>query len=124
MKGFVMLTDPAKPLPRASKDTAQRHAVFKLYEAGWKPLYECLARFNQTSKEPVVQSSVSPGKPHDNPSQTVDSAGLSDKTILAIEAIVEQKISAALNGLHVHYWQPLASSIPQALPPLTLLHKK
>lgn len=27
MKGFVMPTDPAKPLPRASKDTVQRHAV-------------------------------------------------------------------------------------------------
>jgi aryl carrier-like protein len=97
MKGFVMLTDPAKPLPRASKDTVQRHAVFKLYEAEWKSLYERLARFNQPSKEPVVQSSVSPGKPHDNPSQKDDGAELSDKIILAIEAIVEQKISAALD---------------------------
>ena len=97
MKGFVMLTDPAKPLPRASKDTVQRHAVFKLYEAEWKSLYERLARFNQPSKEPVVQSSVSPGKPHDNPSQTNDGAELSDKIILAIEAIFEQKISAALD---------------------------
>jgi aryl carrier-like protein len=97
MKGFVMLTDPAKPLPRARKDTVQRHAVFKLYEAEWKSLYERLARFNQPSKEPVVQSSVSPGKPHDNPSQKDDGAELSDKIILAIEAIVEQKISAALD---------------------------
>ena len=97
MKGFVMLTDPAKPLPRASKDTVQRHAVFKLYEAEWKSLYERLARFNQPSKESVGQSSVSPRKPHDNPSQTDDGAELSDKIILAIEAIVEQKISAALD---------------------------
>ncbi|KAI5925271.1 acetyl-CoA synthetase-like protein [Camillea tinctor] len=97
MKGFVMLTDPAKPLPRASKDTVQRHAVFKLYEPEWKALYERQARLNPTSKEPVAHSSTSSGKPHSNPVAIDDAAVLSDKMTFAIEAIVEQKLSAALD---------------------------
>ena len=39
MKGFVMLTSPDKPLPRAGKDTVQRHAALKLYEPEFKALY-------------------------------------------------------------------------------------
>ncbi|RDL38347.1 uncharacterized protein BP5553_02687 [Venustampulla echinocandica] len=97
MKSFVIRTDPANPLPRASKDTVQRLAVFKLYEAEWKSLYERRARCNQTSKEPGVQSSVSSRKLHGNPSQTDDGAVLSDKMTLAIESIVELKVSAALD---------------------------
>ncbi|KAM0145757.1 hypothetical protein ACHAPG_011474 [Botrytis cinerea] len=96
MKGFVMLTDPAKPLPRASKDTVQRHAVFKLYETEWKSLYERLARSTQSSKKPVVESSIFPENAHEKSSEANNSAVLSDKMALAIEAIVEQKISAAL----------------------------
>ncbi|KAI2464344.1 acetyl-CoA synthetase-like protein [Annulohypoxylon bovei var. microspora] len=96
MKGFVMLTDPAKPLPRASKDTVQRHAVFKLYEAEWKSLYERLARVNQTLKKSTLQPPASSGKPRSNLSETDNDIVLSDKMIFAIEAIVEQKVSAAL----------------------------
>ena len=39
MKGFVILTTPDKPLPRAGKDTVQRHAALKLYEPEFKALY-------------------------------------------------------------------------------------
>jgi len=96
MKGFVMLTDPAKPLPRASKNTVQRHAVFKLYEAEWKSLYESQARFNQTWKGSTVQSSAPSGNSHVKLSETDNGAVLSNKMILAIEDIIEQKMSAAL----------------------------
>ncbi|KAF7949957.1 hypothetical protein EAE96_007263 [Botrytis aclada] len=97
MKGFVMLTDSTKPLPRASKDTVQRHAVFKLYETEWKSLYERLARFNPNLKEPVVESSISPVHFHDKLSETYNGAVLSDKMAMEIEVIVEQKVSAALD---------------------------
>ncbi|KAJ8065134.1 hypothetical protein OCU04_005847 [Sclerotinia nivalis] len=97
MKGFVMLTDPAKPLPRASKDTVQRHAVFKIYEAEWKALYENQARLNQTWKEPAVQSSAPSGDSHGKPSETNSGPVLSNEMILAIDAIIEQKMVAALD---------------------------
>ncbi|OTB04432.1 hypothetical protein M426DRAFT_22832 [Hypoxylon sp. CI-4A] len=97
MKGFVMLTNPAKPLPRASKDTVQRHAVFKLYEAEWKSLYECLAQVNQTSKEPTVHSPVSSKMVQSNLEESDDGVVLSDKMTYAIDAIVERRVSAALD---------------------------
>ena len=37
MKGFVILTDPAKPVPRAGKDIVQRHAVLQLHAEEFKP---------------------------------------------------------------------------------------
>ncbi|KAI2623102.1 hypothetical protein GGR54DRAFT_646287 [Hypoxylon sp. NC1633] len=101
MKGFVVLTDPAKSLPRASKDTVQhtvqRHAVFKLYEAEWKLLYECFARSNQALKEPMAQPSAPSEKPNGILAEADDGAVLSDTIALAIEAIVERKLSAALD---------------------------
>ncbi|TAQ84281.1 hypothetical protein B7494_g7399 [Chlorociboria aeruginascens] len=96
LKGFVMLTDPAKPLPRAGKDTVQRHAVFKLYEAEWKALYERLAQPKQASKGPIGQSSPASGKTNNNLGQGGSDTLLSDKMALAIEAIVERKVAAAL----------------------------
>jgi aryl carrier-like protein len=39
MKGFVMLSNPDKPMPRTAKDTVQRHAVLKLYADEFKALY-------------------------------------------------------------------------------------
>ncbi len=97
MKGFVMLTDPAKPLPRASKDTVQRHEVFKLYETEWKSLYERTARSNQALKEPTGRVSASFEKPHCNQNAPRDGVILHDEICLAIEAIVERQISAALD---------------------------
>lgn len=40
MKGFVMLTNPDKPVPRAGKDTVQRQATLKLYADEFKALYD------------------------------------------------------------------------------------
>ncbi|KAE8164394.1 thioester reductase domain-containing protein [Aspergillus tamarii] len=40
MRGFVMLTKPEKPMPRAGKDTVQRHQVLKLYAEEFRELYE------------------------------------------------------------------------------------
>ena len=97
MKGFVMLTDPTKPLPRASKDTVQRHAVFKLYEAEWKSLYERLAQSNQLSKEPAERSSMASAKTNGyHPSQNSPGVSLPDDIALKIEAMVNQKVAAAL----------------------------
>ena len=39
MKDFIFFTSPDKPLPRAAKDTVQRHAALKLYEDEFKALY-------------------------------------------------------------------------------------
>jgi aryl carrier-like protein len=97
MKGFVMLTDPAKPLPRASKDTVQRHAVFKLYEEEWKALYERQARFNQAPEKPLAQSSAFLERSEGNLREADSGIVLTDEMTFAIEAIVERKISAALD---------------------------
>ncbi|OGM49197.1 hypothetical protein ABOM_004142 [Aspergillus bombycis] len=40
MRGFVMLTKPEKPMPRAGKDTVQRHQVLKLYAEEFRELYD------------------------------------------------------------------------------------
>ncbi|GAB1199372.1 hypothetical protein APSETT444_008719 [Aspergillus pseudonomiae] len=40
MRGFVMLTKPDKPMPRAGKDTVQRHQVLKLYAEEFRELYD------------------------------------------------------------------------------------
>ena len=93
MKGFVMLTDPEKPLPRASKDTVQRHAVFKLYEAEWNSLYHRLARPDHIPREEVVQPPETPDV------GTTRGIVLSDAAILAIERIVERKVATALHQL-------------------------
>ena len=46
MKDFIMLTDPARPLPRAGKDTVQRSAVFHLYEHEFQSIYDQNAKPN------------------------------------------------------------------------------
>lgn len=46
MKDFIMLTDPARPLPRAGKDTVQRSAVFQLYEHEFQSIYDQNAKLN------------------------------------------------------------------------------
>ncbi|KAI8946250.1 acetyl-CoA synthetase-like protein [Xylaria longipes] len=97
MKGFVMLTDPKKPLPRASKDTVQRHAVFKLYEDEWKFLYERQAMSNQISENSVVPSSAPSERPQTDPREADDGMVLTDEMTSAIEAIIERKLSTALD---------------------------
>ncbi|KAI1735225.1 acetyl-CoA synthetase-like protein [Xylaria scruposa] len=96
MKGFVMLTDPAKPLPRASKDTVQRHAVFKLYEEEWKSLYERQAGLNPP-KTSLVQSSAPFETSQHNSREADHGMVLTDEIAFAIEAIVERKLSEALD---------------------------
>ncbi|TRX88280.1 hypothetical protein FHL15_010847 [Xylaria flabelliformis] len=96
MKGFVMLTDPSKPLPRASKDTVQRHAVFKLYEEEWRSLYERQAGLNP-SKISLVQSSASFETSQHNLREAGNGMVLTDEMAFAIEAIVERKLSEALD---------------------------
>ena len=40
MKGFVMITDPNKPILRAGKGTVQRHATLQLYAKEFTALYK------------------------------------------------------------------------------------
>ena len=47
MKDFIMLTDPARPLPRAAKDTVQRSAVFQLYEHEFQSIHDQNAKPNR-----------------------------------------------------------------------------
>ncbi|KAI0974119.1 acetyl-CoA synthetase-like protein [Xylaria arbuscula] len=99
MKGFVMLTDPAKPLPHASKGTVQRHAVLKLYEEEWKSLYRARGSFLQTLKEQGRQPSV-PSTEHPRSSRdTDDNTVLSENTSIDIDAVVQKKVSGALDRI-------------------------
>ncbi|KAK6203681.1 putative secondary metabolism biosynthetic enzyme [Pestalotiopsis sp. IQ-011] len=87
-----MLIDPNKPL-RA------RTAVFKLYEAEWKALYERRTSFNDTFKDPVSQTLGRTPTSNGRREEIDDVATLSDETILALEAIVERKLSAVVDRL-------------------------
>ena len=46
MKDFIMLTDPARPLPPAGKDTVQRSAVFQLYQHEFQSIHDQNAKPN------------------------------------------------------------------------------
>lgn len=106
MKGFVILTDPAKPLPRASKDTVQRHAVFKLYDAEFKALYARMSQLDPTASNVVSNGKVAQppvsGYPHSKARETMDGEPRgSDEMTRMIEAIVERKVFAALDHFAV-----------------------
>ncbi|KAK5634973.1 hypothetical protein RRF57_010685 [Xylaria bambusicola] len=96
MRGFVMLTNPMKPLPRASKDTVQRHAVLKLYEEEWRSLYKRLSPIDKSSKQPSDRR-----QHHLEPLYSTNERDgfkyLDEKTTVLIESIVEKKLSAALS---------------------------
>ncbi|KAK7992222.1 thioester reductase domain-containing protein [Apiospora saccharicola] len=103
MKRFVMLTSPAKPLPRE-----QGHrAALRLYGAEFKSLFERLARFNPTAsgehaarRQPLAAATSGTPPGSLGKEVIVDGADvLSDEMTLAIEAIVERKVSEALDRL-------------------------
>ena len=50
MKDFIMLADPARPLPRAGKDTVQRSAVFQLYEHEFQSIHDQNAKPNMSTQ--------------------------------------------------------------------------
>lgn len=57
MKGFVMITDPKKPIPRAGKGTVQRHAALQLYAKEFEALYKKMQpSANTNSKLPEQRS--------------------------------------------------------------------
>lgn len=55
MKGFVMLSKPDKPIPRAGKGTVQRHAALQLYQSEFEELYD---RVQPTIKDTAVPPSA------------------------------------------------------------------
>ena len=62
MKGFVMLTSLYKPMPRARKDTVQRHAALKLYANEFKALYDHRRPHVIASNTAVQASSAKPNR--------------------------------------------------------------
>ncbi|PWY69930.1 hypothetical protein BO83DRAFT_399959 [Aspergillus eucalypticola CBS 122712] len=102
MKGFVMLTSPDKPLPRAGKDFVQRHAVFKLYAAEWQALYDRMrphvaapvptSSSSSTSSSPSLSPSTPPLRP-ESPTTTNKSA-----SALTTE-IEETAVGKAMQGV-------------------------
>lgn len=61
MKGFGMITDPKKPIPRAGKGTVQRHAALQLYAKEFEGLYKKMqpsANTNSNLPEPRSQSAM------------------------------------------------------------------
>ncbi|KAJ5578055.1 thioester reductase domain-containing protein [Penicillium hispanicum] len=95
MKGFAMLTKPDKPLPRAGKDTVQRHAVFKLYADEWKALYD--------SKRPHVepQPAPAPAAPaaSPTPASTVPSAAIDRAVEDALNRLLPGAVEKAVQGV-------------------------
>ena len=59
MKDFVIFTDPEKPLPRAGKETVQRHAALKLYAPEMKALYKKGEPSPTAAKETTVDDGSS-----------------------------------------------------------------
>ena len=57
MKKFIMLTSPDKPMPRAGKDTVQRHQTLTLYANEIKSFYES-PTMSQSHKSLPVNASI------------------------------------------------------------------
>ena len=70
MKSYIMLTDPARPLPRAGKDTVQRSMVFQLYK------HEFMSIYNQYAKPDATPQAI----PSENLINGVDQAGPSNRS--------------------------------------------
>ncbi|OJZ86454.1 hypothetical protein ASPFODRAFT_133546 [Aspergillus luchuensis CBS 106.47] len=135
MKGFVMLTSPDKPLPRAGKDTVQRHAVFKLYAAEWQALYDRMrphvaapvptSSTTTTSSSPSLLPSTPPLRP-DSPTTTNKSASALTTEIeevlhqllpKAVETAVEKAMQGVLTRLLTGLTTGSATTAPALSPP-------
>lgn len=119
----MTLTDPVKS-PRASKDTVQIQATVKLYQEEWMSLKQSKHRFHQTRKEPVMRSLVSPGNSDGKSSETDSCAVLSTEIILAIDDIIEHRISAALDRFAFAFRTAASQLHSTALLSLALLHQQ
>ncbi|KAA8650186.1 hypothetical protein EYZ11_008523 [Aspergillus tanneri] len=105
MKGFVMLTKPDKPLPRAGKDTVQRHAVFKLYAEEFQALYDRMRPHVESetstiaSPQPLAKGASSAVIPSTSLDQQIEEA-LDRLLPSAIEKAVHVMLTRLLSGLN------------------------
>ena len=112
MKGFVMLTNPDKPLPRAGKDTVQRHAALKLYAEEFNALYRRMRphviappdplkstprAVNGVDKMSPPMAASSEGTPYAEPVK--DTTQLPPDLDAIIEKAVEKHLQSALAKL-------------------------
>ena len=93
MRGFVMLTKPEKPMPRAGKDTVQRHAVLKLYAKEFKELY---ARMKPTT---LSVDKMTNNLPSVSTQASLTAKGLPENLDSIIQVTVQNQVKAALTGI-------------------------
>lgn len=99
MKGFVLLTNPDKPMPRAGKDTVQRHAVLKLYAEEIKALYDRTKTHSNSASRNDSGVSQAPQK---TSKQNIAAKGPTAQTLAAPAAslpnVSETHVPADLNA--------------------------
>lgn len=98
MKGFIMLTDPARPLPRAGKDTVQRSTVLQLYKHEFQSIYD------QNAK-PNISTQPAP----------------SEKLIMGVDQAktTNESLNGSPNGVHNLIMVPTQEKTAQQQPGLT-----
>lgn len=123
MKGFVMITDPKKPIPRAGKGTVQRHAALQLYAKEFEALYKKMQpSANIESKLPEQRSqSIMPARV--NGVNDIDARiekALVKLLPAAMEEAIRKTLSQMLLGLNGPL--PVQQSVEKPTPLLTNGH--
>ena len=102
MKGFVMITDPKKPIPRAGKETVQRHAALQLYAKEFEALYKKMEPSANTDSNLPEQRSQSITPETINTIDEIDARiekALEKLLPAALEQAIRKTLSQILTGL-------------------------
>lgn len=106
MKGFVMITDPKKPIPRADKGTVQRHVALRLYAKEFEKLYQKMQpSANAESKSPE-QGSKSTMPATVNEVNDID-ARIEKVLVKLLPAALEEAIRKTLSQMLLGLSDPL-----------------
>lgn len=115
MKGFVFLTKPEKPIPRAGKGTVQRHAALQLYKTEFEELYE---KVQPTIKEPAANGTAHKTlveAPVEAPVQPVKAPAVKAPAVQAPEGRAPEGPALTLQDLDAKIENALAKVLPGLL---------
>ena len=123
MKGFVMITDPKKPIPRAGKGTVQRHATLQLYAKEFEALYKKMQLSANTDSKLAEQRSQSMMPTTVNEVNDIDARiekALAKLLPAALEEAIRKTLSQILFGLNGPL--PVQQVVEKPTPLLTNSH--
>lgn len=116
MKGFVMITDPKKPIPRAGKGTVQRHLALQLYAKEFEGLYKKMHPSTNIDSKATEQPSQSM-MPATNGVDDIDARiekALVKLLPVALDEAIRKTLSQMLFGLNGSL--PVQQSVEKSMP--------